>query len=68
MLNCLGQRFGLQHHALAAAKGPVVYRAMPIVGELPQIVHRHAKQAALDGPLDHAMLEDAGKKSGEDGR
>ena len=67
MLHCLGQWLRLQHHALAAAKWPVVYGAMPVMGELAQIMHADAQQAALDRALDHAMLEDAGKETGKDG-
>ncbi len=67
MLHRLGQRFRLQHHALTAPKWPVVDGAMPIVSELSQIMHANAQQTALDRTFDHAMLEDAGKKSGEDG-
>ena len=40
---------------------------MPVVRELAQIVHADAQQTALDRALDHAMLEDAGKETGEDG-
>ena len=34
----LGQRLGFEHHALAAAKGTVVYGAVPVMRELRQIV------------------------------
>jgi len=40
VLDCLSQRLGFKYHALAAPEWPVVDGAMPIVGKLPQIVHR----------------------------
>ncbi len=43
----LGQGLRLEHHTLAAAKGPVVHSAVPVVGEVAQIVqvHRHQPSA-----------------------
>ena len=65
MLYRLGQWFRLQHNALAAAKGPVVHRPVPVMRELPQIVHRDLQQTGLDGALDHSMFKDAGKKTAQ---
>ena len=56
-----------QHHALAAAEGPVVDGAVPVVGKRAQIVHRYTHQSLGLGAAEDAVLEEAGEESGKDG-
>ena len=67
------QRLGLKHHAFAAAEGPVVDGAMPVVGVVAQVVHVHldqlrGKRSAQDAVSENAcwsrargLSEDAGR-------
>src|SRR5262245_45882370 len=53
-LDAVRDRFGLQHHARAAAVGPVVYRAVAVAGEIPEI-----DRPDPDAPLPLGLTQDA---------
>ena len=65
LIESLKERLALHEHALAAAVGRVVNRAMPVMGPVAQVVGRKLKIARLAGPAHdgqgHDGLEHLGK-------
>src|SRR5438093_9559778 len=73
-LGSLSQRFhrgehrlGLQHHARSAAVGFVVHLAMPVGGEIADVVDPHVDDAGPDGLAQQALAQRALDDGGEDG-
>ena len=58
--------FGLEHHAFAAAVGPIVDRAVAIFGEATQIEAFDGNQTPLDGSTKDAEAERAREEVGKD--
>src|ERR1700761_5529529 len=59
----------LQHHALAAAKGAVVYRPMTVRGKVAQVVTLALDELVLQRASHHSVVEksvEEGWKDGED--
>jgi hypothetical protein len=63
----LEQRLGLEHHALAAAKRPIIDAAVAILGEYTQILHLDFDQARLASPPQNAVIQGPGKKFRKNG-
>ena len=63
----LCQRFRLQYHTFAAAKGTVVHGAVPVVRKCAQIVNADRNQPLGQRPPHDSVLEDAGKELRKDG-
>src|SRR5579872_6320284 len=59
-------RLRLHYHAFAAAKWPVIHRAVGVKRPLTQIVDSNIQQAGVPAPLDHSMRERPREKLGED--
>lgn len=59
-------RFGLQQHALATAKRPVVHHAMLVERPVSKIVHFDSEQSGLYRLADHPVREWTAKKLRED--
>ena len=51
------QRLRLQHHPRSTAKRHIVHHAMPVGGEIPQVVDAHVDQPATDRPSDHSLRQ-----------
>src|SRR3990172_7021827 len=51
------ERLGLEHHAFAAAEGPVVHRAVLVGRVVPQVVDADVDEPVLARPADDAVLE-----------
>ena len=64
--NRLENRFRLENHSFAAAERPVVDRAMPIRGEIPQIVDSNFNEALFSAPPDDSKIERAFEELRED--
>ena len=58
---------GFEQHAFAAAEGPIVDGAMPVVRPGAEVVDVDLDQAGFGGFGDDAVLEGALKEVGEDG-
>src|SRR5205823_8902592 len=61
------QRLRFQHHALAAAKRPVVDSAVTVFGERPQILNVRMNQCGLARPADNSVLKRACEKLRKNG-
>lgn len=61
------QRLRLQHHALAAAKRPIIHGAVTIFRKLPEILNLDVNQPGLARPTDNSVLERSGKKLRKNG-
>src|SRR5712664_897554 len=61
-LHRLKHWFRLHHHPLAAAKRTIVHRAMPVFGELAQILHPHINQPGFASPPHNPMFQRTSKK------
>ena len=64
--HCCKDRFRLQHHAVAAAKGPIVYDVVFVGGPRAQIVRPNIYQARRTGPANNPVIESFAKIAGED--
>src|SRR5713101_7594444 len=63
------QRFGafknrlrLEQHTLTTAKRPVIHRAVPVMGESPQVMHPDVNNSGFSRPPHNAMLQRPAKK------
>jgi len=61
------QRLRLHQHALPAAEGIVVHRAMPIAGVVTDVVEEDLDDPLFHRPLDDALLEGAAEHARKDG-
>ena len=64
---CGKNRFRLQHHPRPAAEGSVIHRPMFVGGVVAKIVDPNGRVSRLQGAMQDAMRQHAGKKVGEDG-
>jgi len=58
----LEQRLRLEHHALAAAKRPIIDAAVAILGEHTQILDMDLDEARFASPPQNAVIQRPGKK------
>jgi hypothetical protein len=56
----------LQHHALAAAKWPVVNGAVPIAGEAAQIMRSNIDEPSGSSAAENPVLKAASEEIGKD--
>ena len=63
----LGQRLGLEDHALAAAEGAVIHGAVAVMGEGAQVVRREFDVPLGQSAAEDSVFEEAGEEGGEDG-
>ena len=60
--------FGLEHHALATAKGPVIDGAVTVVGEEAEVVRVDRRVAGCEGAAEDAVIQNPREEVGEDGQ
>ena len=66
LIKGLKERLALHEHALTAAVGRVVNRAMPVMGPVAQVMGRKLKVARLAGPAHDGQGHDGLKHLGKD--
>ncbi len=60
------ERLGFEHHAFAAAEGPVVDGPVAVEGPVAQVVNADIQKPGVLAALHHAMRERSHEKLGED--